>query len=112
MSEPAEQIAVAMLRAAYAHLPVTVTAGAIEKANIEPMRDILTAVTVSAYAEGLKSGTKRGREDLAREMEEDWKPVAQRSVRTALTPSFEEIQCRRNGCDHQPDYPGGPVALW
>lgn len=111
MAEPAEQIAVVMLRATYAHLPVSVVAGAIEKARLEPMADILTAVTVAAYDEGLRKGIEKGRYDLGLEMEADWTPVAQRVRDGAGSPSRVELELL-HGKGEESAYHGGPVEKW
>jgi hypothetical protein len=111
MSEPAEQIAVAMLRAAYAHLPVGTIAGAIVKADLEPMTRILTAVTVTAYEEGRKRGIAKGRLDLEKEMEDDWRPIAERVRGGASSPSYDDLEqrWRETGAT---SYFGGPVEKW
>jgi hypothetical protein len=111
MSEPAEQIAVTMLRAAYAHLPAETVAGAIVKADLEPMVRILTAITVTAYEEGRKRGVTQGRLELEKEMEEDWRPVAERIRAGAGSPSYDDLEqrWRETGAS---TYFGGPVEKW
>lgn len=112
VDDPAEVIAVTMIEAAFAHLPAERAAGALAMADVGPIQRMVEAIACSAYAEGNLKGIARGRLDLEREMEEDWKPIAERAVRTAVRmPARAEIECRRNGCAGS-EYMGGPVAAW
>lgn len=106
-------IAVALIQKAYAHLPDSSRAGAIAQADTAAIRDALKAITLEAYNAGLQSGLKRGRAELEREMEDDWKPVAERAVRQAVRPGRTEMQRAVDEFTNAgPEYFGGPVEAW
>ncbi len=88
-------------------------------AKTEPMRRMLQAITVEAYSEGKKAGVRTGRLELQREMEDDWRPVAERVRQSAGAPSVADraryeweaaVQqiARQGGIE----YTGGPVEAW
>lgn len=115
----ADHIAVTMIREAFAHLPAERRAGALAMAKTEPMSRMLRAITVEAYSQGQEAGVRQGRLELEREMEDDWKPIAERARQSARAPSVEDrrryqqeavIQqiARQGGIE----YRGGPVPQW
>lgn len=109
----AEHIAVTMIQAAFAHLPAERAAGAMAMANTEPMRTMLQAVTVEAYSQGQEAGVRQGRLELEREMEDDWRPIAERVRQSASQPSVDDRkQAQMDAFFRQPEYLGGPVAPW
>lgn len=115
LAAAAEHIAVTMIREAFAHLPAERASGAMAMANTEPMRKMLQAVTVEAYSQGQEAGVRQGRLELEREMEDDWKPIAERVRQSAGAPTLAQLNEWRaaNGLNAQrADHPGGPVAPW
>ena len=110
LTAAAEHIAVSLIREAYAHLPARRAAGAVSLADTEPLVRALKAITLEAYSEGMKAGVRRGRLELAREMEADWKPIAERVRSSAgqLTHAQREAESERCGGSHL----GGPVPVW
>lgn len=113
LAAAAEHIAVTMIREAFAHLPAERAAGAMAMANTEPMRAMLQAVTVEAYSQGQEAGIKQGRLELEREMEDDWKPIAERARQSASQPSLaDRNRLEQEAYKCHPEYLGGPVAQW
>jgi hypothetical protein len=106
----AEHIAVAMVRAAFEHLPAERSAGALAMANTEPIRRMLQASVVEAYSQGREAGHKQGRLELEQEMEDDWKPIAERARASAGQMSFAEREASAEKCGGT--HPGGPVSAW
>lgn len=113
IDEAAEVIAVTLLQKAYEHLPARRAAKAVELANTEPMARAIKAMVLESYTAGLAAGERKGRRELAAEMEADWTPVSERIRAQANSPSHEELQLRRYElADSMPEYTGGPVAPW
>ena len=113
IDKAAETIAVTMIREAFAHLPADRAAGALAMARTEPLVRMLTAITVTAYDAGRSVGIRQGRLELEREMEADWRPVAERVRAQAGSPSHDELQLSRwELADGKHLYRGGPVESW
>jgi hypothetical protein len=113
IDEAAEVIAVTLLRKAYEHLPPERTAGAVNLANIEPLKRALKAMILEGYSAGVAAGEKKGRRELEAEMTADWGPIARRVRGTASSLSFAELELLRyEPQDDMPEYTGGPVKPW
>jgi hypothetical protein len=113
IDEAAAVIAVTLLHKAYEHLPPERVAGAVSLANLEPLEQALKAITLEAYSHGLDAGVKRGRRELEREMEDDWRPIAERVRAGAGRPSQVQLQeALRSPGNNGPEYTGGPVEVW
>lgn len=109
----AEVIAVTLIHKAYEHLPPERVAGAISLAQTEPIARAVKAMVLEAWTEGEKAGRRAGRLELQVEMENDWRPIAERIRAQANSPSFKELERRRNDAliEGSP-YAGGPVDVW
>jgi hypothetical protein len=117
IEQAAETIAVTMIREAFAHLPADRAASALAMAQIEPLAQMLTAIGMTFYEAGWQHGVRRGRLELEKEMEADWKPVAERVRAQAGSPSHRELERSRAYHDPSTRYPrtrytGGPVETW
>ncbi len=110
LAAAAEHIAVAMIRAAFEHLPAERAAGALAMANTEPIRRMLQASVVEAYTQGSEAGRRQGRLELEREMEDDWKPISERVRNSAGTMTHAEKELAAERCGGT--YPGGPLEPW
>lgn len=108
----AEHIAVTMIQEAFAHLPAERRAGALAMAKTEPMSRMLRAITVEAYFQGQQAGLRQGRLALEREMEDDWKPVAERARQSASSPSLADRKRYEKEAEPAVEYRGGPVQQW
>jgi len=113
LAAAAERIAVTMIQAAFAHLPAESVAGALAVAKTQPVRRMIQAITVEAYAQGKEAGVRHGRLELQREMEDDWRPIAERVRGQANRPSREELAIlRAEAAASGGNHPGGPVPQW
>jgi hypothetical protein len=112
ITDAAEQIAATMIQKTFDHLPPVRAAGAIALANLEPLRDALAVLLLEGYDRGLRAGIERGRFELAREMEDDWRPIAERVRGSAGMPNRAELEAARDVPPVDPDYTGGPVPAW
>ena len=108
----AEHIAVSLIHQAYGHLAPDRIAGAVLLARSEPVAKAIKAMVLEAYHEGFKTGERRGRLELEREMAADWKPIAERVRGMANAPSQDELRQRREHQYGGPEYGGGPVEVW
>lgn len=111
IDEAAQVIAVTLLHKAYEHLPPERVAGAVNLANTEPMARAIKAMVLEAATEGMRRGNAQGRAELEKEMEDDWRPVAERIRAQANSPSYSELE-RRMAAVPDSGYTGGPVAVW
>lgn len=108
----AEHIAVTMIQAAFAHLPAKRAAAALAMAKTEPISRMLRASILEAWQQGEMSGARRGRLALEQEMEDDWKPIAERVRQSAGAPSRVQLEHIRNEKCGGTEYKGGAVAAW
>ena len=77
------------------------------------MTRALKAMILEGWTAGLAAGERKGRRELAAEMEADWTPVSERIRAQANSPSLEELQTKRaEPANSAPEYTGGPVAPW